>query len=200
MHNKVLDRKAFFELLTQDHGRLTNRDMSVVEDQITIDCAEHRLEDIHFENLTFSDMLSIRNTKGSTLGSIVINECCFQGGLNIEHLECRHLSIADSRAKWIQLGHVKADSACLQSLTVARSLDLSMLELTSHLRLAEVTYDELLLVHQSTYEVIKVPRVITDLPAAMVQFRLAGIPVFSSTQAARTILAMLDNSLALAGT
>lgn len=183
--NEIISCSDFLELLKRNKGTITNQAM-IIQGDLTIDGKDITLETIHLEDLTFTGMVTIRGFKDNSIAIILISSN-FLGGLCIEQNVGRHVSITSAKIKWVNLWHCRLKSAFLGDIE-AEYIDVSGLQLSEGLTLDDCKFSKLELIHRSTENAIKTPRVKTDDPFVAEQFRLIGVPVFMSTEAVRTMM------------
>jgi hypothetical protein len=183
--NEIINCSDFLELLKRNKGTITNQVM-IIQGDLTIDGKDITLETIHLEDLTFTGMVTIRGFKNNSI-AIFLNSSNFLRGLCIEQNVGRHVSITSAKIKWLNLWSCQFKSAHLGDIE-AEYIDVSGLQLSEGLTLDECSFSKLELIHRSTENAIKTPRVKTDDPLVAEQFRLIGVPVFMSTEAIRVMM------------
>jgi hypothetical protein len=184
--NEVISSSDFIRHLTIGSG-IFMRQGSVVEGDIRIDARTDHLNSLHLDGVNFTGMVTVTGFNASD-GSLIFQDANFLGGLCIEGNEVRYLSIIRVKAPFLDVWRHKSPIAALQELEIDGSLDISGLDLSERLTFSSSIYSTLELMHPSTSGIIKVPVVKTDDPLAVFQFRMAGIPVFVSTDVAKKMM------------
>ena len=184
--NQIISCHDFLKLLKENKGRVTDSTLIVQGGFLTINGKEIGTETLDLEGLTFTDMVTIKGFEKQKI-SMVIDSSNFLDSLCVEGNSGRHISIRSVKAKRMHLWRCAFESAFLGGIEVD-NLDISGLQLSEGLTLHECNFSDMELIHSSTENAIKTPRVKTDNQLVAEQFRLIGVPVFMSTEAVRTMM------------
>jgi hypothetical protein len=184
--NQIIGCSDFLELLKKNKGKITNSAMIVQGDFLTIDGEDFKFDVINLDGLTFTGMVTISDFKDKSV-IISLDSSNFLGGLVIEQTAGSVISITSAKTNWLHLWQCNFETAHITGIE-AEGIDISGLQLSDGLTLDECNFTKLELIHGSTNNAIKTPRVKTDDPTVAEQFRLIGVPVFMSTAAVRTMM------------
>jgi hypothetical protein len=185
-NNQMIGSGEFLELLKKNTGTMQHESL-VVEGNLTITGEEMRLERIALACVTFMGHVTVRNfSKG--LGTFTIDYCNFPNGLIIEANSGGYLLIRGVKAKGIKIWQSSFDSANFVETSIEKILDISGLRCATKAEFKEVSLEELELYSPRSSSTANIAKVITDDPVIATQFRLAGVPVFMSTEAVRKAL------------
>ncbi len=148
-------------------------------------------QSIYLDEVAFIGMVTIRNYNRLSLR---FQNTHFLDGLWIENSSGLFIGISGCQCKSINLwcGGARGHSFEVVSLCQVKStaIDLSGLNLKKHLTLEHVeAKGGLGLTHPSTGDTLRTPRVVTDNLVWALQFRMAGIPVITSTSNIMKMLA-----------
>ncbi len=184
--NQTLNGKEFLALIKKEKDSICHR-ILLIQGDITIDDEEVCLDSIRLENMTFLGMVHIRNFKKPD-ACIILQSCKFLGGLCIEQNNGQSVSIGGCELLWLDIWSSSFGTAFIGDNEIEKSLDISGLTLSMYLSLGKNSYVELELIHTNLLHTIVVPFVRTTDLIATQQFIAARIPVFVSTEIARTML------------
>ena len=187
--NEIVSCSDFLKLLKENKGRVTDPALIVQGGYLTISGKEIGSGTLNIGGVTFTDMVTIKGFEKQKI-SMMIDSSNFLDILCIEGNSGRHISLSGVKAKHINLWRCAFESAFLGGIEVSGDLDISGLQLSEGLTLDKCNFSKMELIHSSTEDTIKTPRVKTDDPVVAEQFRLIGVPVFMSTEAIR---AMMEN-------
>lgn len=182
--NQTITSAEYLSLLyTNDKIVLDNT--LIVEGFVTIDGNKMiQNRSIEIKGLTFVESVLIARCDIAEPW-INISNCYFMGGLTIEQSEGKWISIDTVTAAHITMRSCEFKSVSLKKVKISQCLDIAGLSLKDGLKLYDVDLNSIQLVDRSSGSIASIPNVITDHEIAALQFQMAGVRVYMSTEAVR---------------
>ncbi len=181
----VGDKISIGQTLTvQDDVRLDGKKIVFPEKKFQ----KGKINSIRFENINFMGAVTIENFEHLSLSSRNTN---FLKGLSVDRCSGTHASLSGGKMESLKFWGCTLGTVCLRDLEVTRyDLELAWLKLEKGLELSGIMLARNLVIQsdKDSEWFLKTPYVRTDDPALALQFRLAGIPVFMSSEAVRDMM------------